>query len=342
MLQSMLGALSADLAIDLGSASTRIFAVGRGLVVDVPTRVAILEERDGRRRLLAVGAEARQMEGRNPADVRVLQPVQEGAIVDFEVVEVMLRHLMLQVQGRRLWVGPRVAIAVPHALTDVERRAVRESAEASGAREVHLVEQPLAAAIGAGLPVDEACGQLVLDVGAGHTSVSVLSLGGIVFSRRLRVGGDHLDEALVNHLREHHGLLIPMAAAEEVRRAIGSVMPGGPNPTAWVRGRHLDSGYPRAMELDANEVRIALQEPVQQLAEAVLHTLERTPPDLAADVAETGVVLTGGVAVLSGLDRAISRMAGLPVIVAEEPQLAVVRGAAEWVGRAGTRKRAAG
>jgi len=342
MLQSMLGAISADLAIDIGSASTRIAAAGRGVVVDVPTRVAILEERDGKRRLLAVGAEARQMEGRTPADVRVLAPVQEGNIVDYEVVEVLLRHLMLQVQGRRLWVGPRVAIAVEHGLSDVERRAVRESAEASGAREVLLVEQPLAAAIGAGLSVDEACGSLVLDVGAGHTCVSILSLGGIVFSRRLRVGGDHLDEALVHHLREHHGLLISMTAAEEVRQRIGSVMPGGPNPSEWVRGRHIDSGYPRALELDANELRMALQGPVQQIAEAVLQSLERSPPDLAADVADTGVVLVGGVAALSGLDRAISRMAGLPVIVPDDPHLVVVRGAAEWVGRSQRKKAAAG
>ncbi len=341
MLESVLGAFTADLSIDFGSASTRIYVANRGLVADVPTRVAILEGKDGKRRLMAVGSEARRMEGRTPPDVRVVQPVREGAVVDFDCLEALLRNLMTQVQGRRLWVGPRVVIAVPHGLFDAERLAVRKSAEGSGAREVLFLEQPLAAAIGAGLPVEDACGQLVVDIGAGHTTVAVLSLGGIVYIRNLRVGGDHLDEALVAHLRDHHGLLVSKAAAEEARLAIGSVMPSPNNPTTWLRGRHLDSGYPRALQLDAHEVRLALQDPIHRIAEAVLSTLERTPPDLASDIAETGVVLTGGVAPLPGLDRAISRVAGLPVIVAEDPHLAVVRGAAEWAAHP-NRKRAAG
>lgn len=327
MFNSVLGAITSDLAVDLGTSTTRIAVAGRGVVSAEPSVVAIVEDRQGRRRILAVGAAAARMEGRAPRDVRVVRPIHDGSIADFEVVEAMLRHLVVIVQGRRLWVGPRVTIAVPYGITDMERRAMRESAEASGAREVILVDQPLAAAVGVGLPIHEARGHMIVDVGAGSTSVSVISLGGVVYSRSVKVGGDHMDLAIIHHVHEQHGIVIGRAMAEEARRAIGSAMPGAPRAQFLVRGRQADSGYPRAVEIDSDEVRAALQEPVGLIAESILASLERTPPDLAADVSETGIVLTGGVAQMNGLDRVVSHSAGLPVIVAEEPTLSVVLGA---------------
>lgn len=332
MFTSVLGSISPEMAIDPGTSTTRILVAGRGVVCQEPSVVAIHEDRQGRRRLLAVGAEALAMEGRTPRDIRVVRPLSGGAITDFEILEAMLRELMHRVQGRRLFVGPRVTIAVPHGITEVERRALRESVEASGAREVVHVEQPLAAAAGCGLPIDDACGFMVVDVGAAITTVSVLSLGGVVYSRTLAVGGDAMDQAIARHVRERFDLLIPRSVAEEVRKSLGSVMPGMPVATRLVRGRHLDSGYPRLAELDSDGVRIALQQPVGLIAEAVLETLERTPPDLAADIAETGVVLVGGAAHLPGLDRAVGDGAGLPAVVPEDPELCVVRGAAELMG----------
>ncbi len=326
MFSSVLGAISAEMAIDPGTATTRIHVAGRGVVVSVPSVVAIHEDREGFRRLLAVGDDARDMEGRTPPDIRTVRPIVGGAIDDFEMFEAMLRSLMLQVQGRRLWVGPRVAIAMPYGTTDVERRAARESAEASGAREVVIIEKPLAAALGAGLPVDDACGQMVVDVGAGTTTLAVVSLGGIVQCRTLPVGGDAMDDALRQHVRDRHGVCISRAMAEAVRLAVGSAMPGAAREVVTVRGRHLESGWPRAVDLDSDEVRIALQEPVHRIAEAVLTTIERTPPDLAADVAATGIIMVGGAAQLPGLDRAVGATAGLPVVVPEHPEDAVVNG----------------
>ena len=331
MFNSVFGAFSAEMAIDPGTAMTRVLVAGQGVVCAVPSVVAIHEDRDGFRRVLAVGDEARDMEGRTPPDIRTVRPVVDGVIQDFEMLEAMLRTLMMQVQGRRLWLGPRVSVAVPYGTTDVERRAVRESVEATGAREVVLVEKPLAAALGAGLPVDDACGQMVVDVGAGTTTLSVVSLGGVVQCRTLRVGGDAMDEAVRRHVRDRHGICISRAMAEAVRQAVGSAMPGGSLDVVSVRGRHLESGWPRAVDIDSNEVRIALQEPVHRISEAVLTTLERTPPDLAADVASMGIVMVGGAALLPGLDRAVSATAGLPVVVPEDPEGAVVRGAIDLV-----------
>ncbi len=328
MLNTVLGAFSADMAIDPGTSMLRICVRGRGVVSDAPNLAAILEHPDGRRRILAMGDEARPMEGRAPDDVRVVRPVQGGTIVDFEVLEAMLRVLMLQVQGRRLWVRPRVAVAVPCGMTELELRGIREMIEAAGAREVVTVEQPVAAAIGAGLPVDEACGQMVLDIGAGRATVTVLSLGGVVYSRSLAVGGDHMDDALRAHVRACHDLLLPREAAEQARIEVGSAVEGEDRGTLWVRGRHLSSGFPRARELDPAQVAAAILDPVRQLGEAVLGCLERIAPDLAADVAETGVVLTGGAAAMEGLDHALGMATGLPVVVAEAPEMATVRGAA--------------
>lgn len=329
MKNAVMGAMSPDMAIDLGTASTFIHVRGRGVVCREPSAIAIHEDKRGNRRVLAVGHQARAMLGRTPADIQVLRPLKDGAIADFEVTEALLRHLMLQVQGRRLWVGPRVAVCIPFGTTEVERRAVRESAEASGAREVHLVEQPLAAAVGAGLPVREAQGSMVVDIGAGTTEIAVLSLGGIVYSRVLKVGGEALDQAIVLYTRERHGLLIGPQTAESVKLKLGAAIVDDPDRRHPVKGRDLARGLPRAAEMSAAEIGEALQEPVQLIVEAVLSSLEHTPPDLAADIAETGIVLTGGGAQLRGLDRLLSDSTNLPVVVSEEPEATVVTGAGQ-------------
>lgn len=341
MLNSVLGAMSLDMAIDLGTASTNIFVGGRGVVCREPSAVAIHEDRRGRRKVVAVGAEARNMLGRTPSDIQVLRPLKDGIIADFEVAEVLLRHLMVKVQGRRLWVGPRVAVCIPYGTTDVERRAVRESAEASGAREVHLIEQPLAAAVGAGLPVTEALGSMVVDLGGGTTEIAVLSLGGIVYSRSLKVGGEHLDQAIAHYLRERYGLLVGPRSAETLKVDLGSAGGEPRGRSVLVRGRDQRSGLPRAVEIQSSEVSEALREPVQLIVDAVLSSLEHTPPDLASDIAETGIVLTGGGAQLRGLDRVLSEATGLPVVVPEEPESAVVLGAGAMLDDAGLLRAAA-
>lgn len=329
MKNKVMGAMSPDMAIDLGTASTLIYVRGRGVVCREPSVVAIHEDRKGNRNILAVGHPAKAMLGRTPPDIHVVRPLRDGAITDFEVTEALLRQLMLQVQGRRLWVGPRVAVCIPYGTTDVERRAVRESAEASGAREVHLVEQPLAAAVGAGLPVQDALGSMVIDVGGGTTEIAVLSLGGIVYSRTLKVGGEALDLAIIEYVREQHHLLLGPQSAESIKVELGRALPDGPLRKRQIKGRDLRSGFPRAVELGSAEVYEALREPLQLMVEAVLSSLEHTPPDLAADVAETGIVMTGGGAQLSGLDRLLSQATGLPVVVSEEPEAAVVLGAGQ-------------
>jgi rod shape-determining protein MreB len=328
MLNSVLGAISAGVAIDLGTANTRVHVAGRGVIIDTPTVVAIHEDRSGRRRVLATGRDAAQMTGRAPADVRVVRPVRDGTIVDFEVLEAFLRLLMLHIHRRRLWVGPRVAVAVPHLLSDMEGRGVRETFEAAGAREVLLVERPLAAAVGVGLPIEDACGHMVIDVGAGHSSVSVLSLGEIVDWRQLPVGGDSVDAAIIARLQHEHGLLVSGASAEAARLAVGSALPDDLGHT-WVRGRHLPTGWPRALSVDTTDLRGPIQDLVRRLADAALESLERVPPDLAADIAETGIVLAGGMARLHGLDVALGEFTGLPVVVPEAASHVVVSGCAE-------------
>ena len=329
MKNAVMGAMSPDMAIDLGTTRTCIYVRGRGVVCREPSAVAIHEDRRGNRRIIAVGQPAWAMLGRTPPDISVVRPLSDGAITDFEVTEALLRHLMVQVQGRRLWVGPRVAVCIPYGTTDMERRALRESTEASGAREVHLIEQPLAAAVGAGLPVSDAQGSMVVDVGGGTTEIAVLSLGGIVYSRTLKIGGDALDLAVAEHTRERHHLAIGPASAELVKLRLGSALLSNPTARMTVKGRDLNTGLPRAVELTAEEVVSALSEPVRMIVEAVLSSLEHTPPDLAADVAETGIVLTGGGAGLSGLDAVISQATGLPVVVPEDPETSVVLGAGQ-------------
>lgn len=331
MLHSMLGALSADLAIDMGTSHTRIYVRGRGVACSQASAVALHEDGRGHRRVIAVGDAARDMLGRTPPDIRVVQPVRDGVIVDYDMAEAMLRHLVLQVQGRRLWVGPRAAVCIPYGTSDMERRALRESAEASGAREVVLVELPLAAAVGAELPVEEARGHMIVDVGGGSTTVAVLSLGGVVVHHRLKVGGAHLDQAIAHHVQQHHGLLIGASSAEELKLALGRALPGGPEAEREVRGRHQREGWPRAATVRSSEIVEALSQPVRLVVEAVLQALEQTPPDLAADVAEAGIVLTGGGALLEDLDRAIGQATGLPVVVPDAPGCTAVLGAAAMV-----------
>lgn len=334
MLQSMLGVLSADLAVDLGTSQTRIAQRGRGIVVQQASALALHEDPSGRRRILCVGDEALRLLGRTPADVRVVQPIRDGAVVEFDMVEALLRQLVLQVHGRRLWVAPRAVVCVPHGLSDVERRALREAVEASGAREVSLVDLPVANAIGAELPVNDARGNMIVDVGGGTTTVAVLSMGGVVHHHRMKLGGTHLDQAIIHHLRQEHGLLIGAHMAEEIKLHLASALPGLQAEPFEARGRALDTGWPGSCLIDADEVHAAIAEPVRMIVDAVLSGLEHTPPDLASDVAETGIVLAGGGGLLADLDRAIGEATGLPVVLPEEPSLTAVRGAGAWGGGA--------
>ncbi len=328
MLNSVFGALSSDMAIDLGSYQTRIQMGGRSSPSCAPSCVAIFHDRSGERHIMAVGHSAWEMLGRTPSDVRVVRPVRDGLIAEFDVAEALLRHQIVQVQGRRLWVGPRVAMCIPYGTTEVERRAVRELAEAAGARTVHLIEQPLAAAAGAGLPIQEACGQMVVDMGAGHTQIAVISLGGIVYSRTVRLGGDHMDAAIVRHLETHHGVTVGAVTAQRLKDTLGTALPKANQRKIEVCGRDVDTGFPRRVAVAQVDVGAALAESVQVVIEAVLSSMEHTPPDLAADIAGTGIVLSGGVAQLDGLDRAIGHATGLPIVAAEDPACATVRGAA--------------
>ena len=315
------------MAIDMGTFETRILMGGRDGLVCAPSAVAILHDRTGERHIMAVGQDAWQMLGRTPGDVRVIRPIRDGLITEFDVAEALLRHQMVAIQGRRLWVGPRVAMCIPYGTTEVEKRAVRELAEAAGARTVHLIEQPLAAAAGAGLPITDACGQMVIDVGAGHTQIAVISLGGIVYSRRVKIGGDHMDQAIIRHLEQHHGLTIGTASANALKVSLGTALPVANQKKMEVRGRDVDSGFPRVVSVAQVDVGAALQEAAQLIVEAVVASMEHTPPDLAADIAATGIVLVGGMAQLDGLDRAVGHATGLAVVVAEEPGACTVRGA---------------
>ena len=328
MFRSMLGALSGEMAVDLGTSTTRVTISGRGLAYCEASAVAIHESR-GIRRILAVGETALEMLGRTPPDIHIVHPIVDGVISDFEIAEAMLRHCMVRVQGRTLWVGPQVTMCVPYGTTDMEKRAIRELAEAAGARSVRMVEQPLAAALGAELPIQAARGHMIVDVGAGTTAIAVTSLGGVVYSRDLKVGGGHMDRAIVHHIRKTHQLLIGPRTAEEVKCALGSALPpSSKRPRqAVVKGRDLKTGFPRALELSEAEIYAALAHPVRRIIDAVRSSLEHTPPELAADVAQTGIVMTGGGALLPRLERALSEATGLPVIVPEDPDLSVVRGA---------------
>ena len=328
MLKSLLGYFSNDLSIDLGTANTLIYLSGQGIVLDEPSVVAIREEPGrGGKSVEAVGMEAKMMLGRTPGNITAIRPLKDGVIADFTVTEKMLQHFIRKAHpGRYFRPSPRVLVCVPYGSTQVERRAIRESAEGAGARKVFLIEEPMAAAIGAGMPVHEARGSMVLDIGGGTSEVAVISLNGIVYAASVRVGGDRFDEAIINYVRRNYGILIGEATAEKIKHTIGSAYPGEEVRELSVKGRNLSEGVPRSFSLNSNEILEALQEPLQGIVGAVKGALEQTPPELGADVADRGIVLTGGGALLRDIDKLIMEETGLPVVVADEPMTCVARG----------------
>ncbi|PHS26212.1 MAG: rod shape-determining protein [Methylophaga sp.] len=329
MFERLRGMFSNDLAIDLGTANTLIYVRGQGIVLDEPSVVAIRQDKGpgGPRSIAAVGKEAKLMLGRTPGNITAIRPLKDGVIADFTVTEKMLQHFIAKVhEGRFFKPSPRVLVCVPCGSTQVERRAIRESAAGAGARDVFLIEEPMAAAIGAGMPVEEASGSMVLDIGGGTTEVAVISLNGIVYSASVRIGGDLFDEAIINYIRRNYGTLIGEATAEKIKKEIGSAYPGNEVKEMEVRGRNLAEGIPRSFTLNSNEILEALQDPLAGIVAAVKAALEQTPPELGADVAERGIVLTGGGALLRDIDRLLSEETGLPAIVAEDPLTCVARG----------------
>jgi len=329
MFRSLMGMFSNDLSIDLGTANTLIYVRDQGVVLDEPSVVAIRQDRGpgGPKSICAVGAEAKAMLGRTPGNITAIRPLKEGVIADFTVTEKMLQHFIHKVHEARFFrPSPRVLICVPCGSTQVERRAIKESAAGAGAREVYLIEEPMAAAIGAGMPVDEARGSMVLDIGGGTSEVAVISLNGIVYSSSVRIGGDRFDEAIVNYVRRNYGTLIGESTSEHIKQEIGSAYPGAEMKELEVKGRNLAQGVPRSFTLNSNEILEALQEPLAGIVGAVKTALEQTPPELGADVAERGIVLTGGGALLRDLDRLIMEETGLPVVVADDPLTCVARG----------------
>jgi len=315
ILKSLFGMFSNDLSIDLGTANTLIYVRGQGIVLNEPSVVAIRQDRGpgGPKSIAAVGAEAKLMLGRTPGNITAIRPLKDGVIADFTITEKMLQHFIHMVHEARF-------------STQVERRAIRESAAGAGAREVYLIEEPMAAAIGAGMPVDEARGSMVLDIGGGTSEVAVISLNGIVYSSSVRIGGDRFDEAIINYIRRNYGTLIGEATAENIKHKIGSAYPGKEVKELEVKGRNLSQGIPRSFTLNSNEILEALQEPLAGIVGAVKTALEQTPPELGADVAERGIVLTGGGALLSDLDQLLMEETGLPVVVADDPLTCVARG----------------
>jgi rod shape-determining protein MreB and related proteins len=328
MFKNFRGYFSNDLSIDLGTANTLIYARGRGIVLNEPSVVAIREGSSrGGRTVQAVGAEAKSMLGRTPGNITAIRPLKDGVIADFTVTEKMLQHFIKKAHGSRYFrPSPRVLVCVPYGSTQVERRAIRESAEGAGARKVYLVEEPMAAAIGAGMPVGEARGSMVLDIGGGTSEVAVISLNGIVYAASVRIGGDRFDDAIMSYVRRNYGILIGEATAERIKHDIGAAYPGQEVREISVRGRNLSEGVPRSFTLNSNEILEALQEPLQGIVGAVKAALEQTPPELGADVADRGIVLTGGGALLRDLDKLLMEETGLPVIIADEPLTCVALG----------------
>ena len=328
MFKNILGYFSNDLSIDLGTANTLIYSRGHGIVLDEPSVVAIREDTGrGGRAVEAVGMEAKNMLGRTPGNITAIRPLKDGVIADFTVTEKMLQHFIRKAHTSRYFrPSPRVLICVPYGSTQVERRAIRESAEGAGARKVHLIDEPMAAAIGAGMPVHEARGSMVLDIGGGTSEVAVISLNGIVYAASVRIGGDRFDEAITNYVRRNYGILIGEATAERIKHEIGSAFPGQEVLEISVKGRNLSEGVPRSFTLNSNEILEALQEPLQGIVGAVKEALEQTPPELGADVAERGIVLTGGGAMLRDIDKLLMEETGLPVVIADDPMTCVARG----------------
>jgi len=323
MFDSLLGIFSNDIGIDLGTANTLVYVKDHGIVLREPSVVAVQQ---GTNKVLAVGDEAKRMLGRTPGNIVAIRPLKDGVIADFEITEAMLRHFISKVHNRRRMVRPRVVIAVPSGITEVEKRAVKDSATHAGAREVYLIEEPMAAAIGVGLPVQDAAGNMVVDIGGGTTEVALISLSGIVFSRSVRVAGDELDEAIAQYMKRAYNLMIGERTAEEIKIKIGSAYKLEKETTMEVKGRDLVAGLPKTISISSQEVREALMEPISTIVDSVRITLERCPPELSADLVDRGLVLAGGGALLRGLDKLLAEETGLPVHVAEDPLSAVAEG----------------
>ena len=323
----ILGLFSNDLAIDLGTANTLVYVKGKGIVLSEPSVVAVSTGNRYKNRVLAVGLEAKNMLGKTPGNISAIRPMRDGVIADFEVTEAMLRHFIHKVHNRRTFVRPRIIVAVPSGITQVEKRAVRESAESAGAREVFLIEEPMAAAIGAGLPITEPTCNMVVDIGGGTTEVAVISLKGIVYSRSVRVAGDKMDSAIIQYIKRKYNLLIGERTAEVIKTSIGNAYPDPQNlETIEVKGRDLASGIPKILSIDSEEIRIAISEQIDAIVETVKIALEQTPPELSADIVDRGIILTGGGALLKSLDRLLREETSLPITVTEDPLSTVALG----------------
>lgn len=326
LLDPILGLFSNDLAIDLGTANTLVYMKGKGIVLSEPSVVAVRKNGRGGSKVLSVGREAKMMLGRTPGNIVAIRPMKDGVIADFEITEAMLRHFIRKVHNRRTLVRPRIIICVPSGITQVEKRAVRESAESAGAREVFLIEEPMAAAIGAGLPITEPTSNMVVDIGGGTTEVAVISLAGIVYSKSVRVGGDKMDEAILQYIKRKYNLLIGITTAELIKTGIGSAYPSDQAETIDVKGRDLVTGIPKILTIDSDEVRQAISEQIETIVETVRIALEQTPPELAADIVDTGIVLAGGGALLKNLDVLLREETKLPITITEDPLSTVVLG----------------
>jgi rod shape-determining protein MreB len=327
MFSNLFGVMSADMAIDLGTANTLVYVKSRGIVLNEPSVVAIINQR-GKKQVLAVGDEAYAMLGRTPGNIEAIRPLRDGVIADFDIAEEMIKHFINKVHNRRSFASPQVIIAVPSGSTAVERRAIQEAAESAGARRVFLIEEPMAAAIGAGLPVTEPTGSMVVDIGGGTTEVAVLSLGGIVYARSVRIGGDKMDEAIIGYIRRNHNLLVGESSAERIKNEIGTACPpeDGSGDAMQIKGRDLMNGVPKELLITQRQISESLAEPVGAIIEAVKVALEHTAPELAADIVDKGIVLTGGGALLGNMDLVLRNATGLPVSIADEPLSCVALG----------------
>ena len=325
----ILGKFSNDLAIDLGTANTLVYVRGKGIVLNEPSVVAVHKNSKGEKKVLAVGTEAKKMLGRTPGNIVAIRPMRDGVIADFDITEAMLRHFILSVHNRRALVRPRIIVSIPSGITQVERRAVRETVESAGAREIYLIEEPMAAAIGAGLPITEPISSMVVDIGGGTTEVALISLAGIVYSKSVRVAGDKIDDEIVQYMKRKYSLLIGERAGEVVKTTIGCAFP---DPSKEIRkmevkGKDLLSGIPKSLEINSDEIREAIMKPISLIVDAIKDALENTPPELAGDIADRGIVLTGGGALLRNIDLLIRAETGLPITIADDPLSTVARGA---------------
>ncbi|MBE2985477.1 rod shape-determining protein [Campylobacter sp. RM9344] len=325
-LDQLIGFFSSDMGIDLGTANTLVLVKDKGIIINEPSVVAVRREKYGKQKILAVGHAAKEMVGKTPGDIEAIRPMRDGVIADFDMTEKMIRYFIEKTHKRKSFIRPRIIISVPYGLTQVERKAVRESALSAGAREVFLIEEPMAAAIGANLPVREPQGSLIVDIGGGTTEIGVVSLGGLVISKSIRTAGDKIDTSIVNYIKEKYNLLIGERTGEEIKIGVGSAIQLDKELTVVVKGRDQVSGLLSRVELTSEDVREAMREPLKEIADALKTVLEMMPPDLAGDIVETGIVLTGGGALIRGLDKYLSDIVKLPVFVADEPLLAVAHG----------------